>query len=167
MQMGSHIEWDLVTKKKARGNDEYDLGQVQEVTSEYVITRNEFEKKIFQLPKRMVKSFNGDTVIFDLSGSEANSFRLINEDSVQKSNETQLERTLKSKKSQRKILAKETRLKVKETTQGEIELAHEELVIEQKRLPKSEEINEQEIDEQNSNSVVIKIPLKGQEIKSD
>jgi hypothetical protein len=167
MQMGSHIEWDLVTKKKARGNDEYDLGQVQEVTSEYVITRNEFEKKIFQLPKRMARSFNGDTIVFDLSGSEANSFRLLNEDSVRKSNETQLERTLDSKKSQRKIPAKETRLKVKETTQREIELAHEELVIEQKRLPKPEEINEQEIDEQNSDSVVIKIPLKGQKIKLD
>ena len=39
-------------------------------------------------------------------------------------------------------------------------LAHEELVIEQKRLPKP-----QEIDEQNSDSVAIKIPLRSQDIK--
>ena len=167
MQMGSYIEWDLVTKKKARSNDEYDFGEVQGVTSEYVITRNEFEKKIFQLPKRMAKSFNGDTVIFDLSGAEAISFRLINEDSVQKSNEAQLERTLRSKDSQRKIATKDTQLKVKESTQGKIELTHEELVIEQKRLPKPEQINEQEIDEQNTDSVVINIPLKRQESKLD
>ncbi len=162
--MGSYIQWDQITKKRARGRDEYDLGKVQDVTSEYVITRNEFEKKIFQLPKSMAKSFNGDIIVFDLSGSEANSFHLIQKESVQKTNEIQLDRTLKSNRTQRKIPV-EARLKVKEITQGEIELAHEELVIEQKRLPKPQEINEQEINEHYSDSVVIKIPLKNQEIK--
>lgn len=163
--MGSYIQWDQITRKKARSRDEYDLGKVQDVTSEYVITRNEFENKIFQLPKSMAKSFNGDIIVFDLSGSEANSSHLIQEDSVQKTNEIQLDRTLKSDRTQLKIPAEEARLKVKETTQGEIELAHEELVIEQKRLPKPQEINEREINNQYSNSVVIKIPLKSQEIK--
>jgi len=57
--MGSDIQWDQVTKKKAMGKDEYDLGEVQEVTSEYVITRNEFEKKIFQ-----ITSFEGKKAFF-------------------------------------------------------------------------------------------------------
>ena len=67
---------------------------------------------------------------------------------------------------QRKLPPEEIRLKVKETKQGKIELIHEELVIEQKRLPKPQEINEQEITEQDSDRVVLKIPLKNQEIKS-
>ena len=113
----------------------------------------------------MAKSFSDDIIVFDLSGSEAKMLHLIHEDSVQKSNEIQLDKTPKSNSSQRKIPAKESQLKIKEATQREIELAHEELVIEQKRLPKPQEINEQEINEQNSNSVVIKIPLKIQEIK--
>ena len=164
--MGSDIQWDQVTKKKAMGKDEYDLGEVQEVTSEYVITRNEFEKKIFQLPKTMATSFKGDMIIFDLSGSDANSFFLIPEDSVHENNDSHVDRTMNSNRTQRKLPTEEIELKVKETKQGKIELVHEELVIEQKRLPKPQEINEQEITEQDSDRVVIKIPLKNQEIKS-
>ena len=139
--------------------DEYDLGEVQKVTSEYAIIYNEFEKKIFQLPKRMAKSFNGDIIIFDISGSDANSFYLTGENSVLEKNESQLDRTLKSKSTRRKLPAEGFRLKLNNTKQDEIQLAHKELVIEQKRLPKPREIDEQEINEQNSDSVVIKIPL--------
>ena len=165
MQMRSYIQWDQVIKKNARGKDEYDLGEVQKVTSEYAIIYNEFEKKIFQLPKRMAKSFNGDIIIFDISGSDANSFYLTGENSVLEKNESQLDRTLKSKSTRRKLPAEGSRLKLNDTKQDEIQLAHEELVIEQKRLPKPQEIDEQEINEQNSDSVVIKIPLRSQDIK--
>ena len=164
--MGSDIQWDQATKKKARGKDEYDLGQVQEITSEYVITHNEFEKKTFQLPKRMATSLNGDLIIFNLSGSDANSFYLIPEDSAHENYESQVDRTMNSNTTQYKLPPEEIRLKVKETKQGKIELIHEELVIEQKRLPKPQEINEQEITLQDSDRMVLKIPLKNQEIKS-
>jgi hypothetical protein len=164
--MGSDIQWDQATKKKARGKDEYDLGQVQEITSEYVITRNKFEKKIFQLPKRMATSFNGDLIVFDLSEADANSFYLIPEDSSHENYESHVDRTMNSNTTQRKLLTEKIGLKVKETKQGKIELIHEELVIEQKRLPQPREINEQEITEQDSDRVMLKIPLKNQEIKS-
>lgn len=163
--MGSYIQWDQVIMKNARGKNDCDLGVVQEVTSDYVITHNEFEKKIFQLPKGIAKSFNGEMIIFDLSESDANSFYLTREGSVHENNESQLDRTMKSISDQRKMPTEENRLKINETIQSEIELTHEELVIEQKRLPKPEKINEQEINEQNSDSVIIKIPLKSQEIK--
>jgi hypothetical protein len=68
--------------------------------------------------------------------------------------------------TQRKLPPEEIRLKVKETKQGKIELIHEELVIEQKRLPKPQEVKEQEITVQDSDRMVLKIPLKNQEIKS-
>jgi hypothetical protein len=61
--------------------------------------------------------------------------------------------------------AEGVRLKLNDTKQDDIQLAHEELVIEQKRLPKPQEIDEQEINKQNSDSVVIKIPLRSQDIK--
>jgi hypothetical protein len=34
--MSDKIDWDEVVKKEARGTDDYDLGEVQEVTSQFV-----------------------------------------------------------------------------------------------------------------------------------
>ena len=37
--MFANINWDDVIKKEARGSDGYDLGEVQEVTSDFVLTQ--------------------------------------------------------------------------------------------------------------------------------
>ena len=58
--MGSSINWDEVIDKKARGIDDYDLGEVQEVNDNVVITQKGVtDKDKFYLAKRLVDRFDG------------------------------------------------------------------------------------------------------------
>jgi hypothetical protein len=71
--MSEKIDWDEVVKKEARGTDDYDLGEVQEVTSEFVLTqKGVVDKKRFEIPKRLVKNFDGGKLVFDLTELDAN-----------------------------------------------------------------------------------------------
>ena len=58
--MNSSINWDLVIDKKARGIDDYDLGEVQEINDKVVITQKGItHKDEFYLMKRTVDRFDG------------------------------------------------------------------------------------------------------------
>jgi len=71
--MSDKIDWDEVVKKEARGTDDYDLGEVQEVTSQFVLTqKGVVDKKRFEIPKRLVKNFDGSKLVFDLTELDAN-----------------------------------------------------------------------------------------------
>jgi hypothetical protein len=48
------IEWDSAIKKEARGLDDYDLGEVQEVTGDHVVTQKGTENG-FKYPKIWLK----------------------------------------------------------------------------------------------------------------
>lgn len=98
------IQWDQVTKKQARGINEYDLGEIQEVSTEYVVTQKVHpDKKIFQIPKRLAKSFDGNIVTFHLLESESNSFLLIDKELVDERNRQDIDETLESSKKQNKL----------------------------------------------------------------
>ena len=52
---------DEVIKKEARGIDDYSLGEVRQVTSEYVIThKGMVNTKWFQIPKHLAQEFDGN-----------------------------------------------------------------------------------------------------------
>jgi hypothetical protein len=71
--MSEKIDWDEVVKKEARGTDDYDLGEVQEVTSEFVLTqKGVVDKKRFEIAKRLVTNFDGSKLVFDLTELDAN-----------------------------------------------------------------------------------------------
>jgi Domain of unknown function (DUF2382) len=156
------IQWDQVAKKKAKTIDEFDLGEIQEVTSEYVMTFKVHEKKMFQLPKRMAKSFDGNIIVFDLSESDANSLYVIKKESDHLSNSSDSNRPTKSRNNPPRLQPRVIKESLKKTKHHDIELTHEELVIEQKRLSKPQEINIQD-----SDSVVIKIPIRSEELETD
>lgn len=160
--METDILWDQVVKKKANSIDEFDLGEIQEVTSEYVVTYNVHEKKMFQIPKRMAKSFDGNKIVFDLSESDAKSLYVMVKEPDHLSNLSESNKPTKSHNNSRRLQPKVIKESIKKTRRQDIELTHEELVIEQKRLSKPQEINVQD-----SDSEVIKIPLKSEEIESD
>ena len=141
--------------------DEFDLGEIQEVTSEYVVTYSVHEKKMFQIPKRMAKSFDGNKIVFGLSESDANSLYVIKE-SDHLSSASDRNKPNKLHNNPRRLQPRVIKESIKKTKQQDIELTHEELVIEQKRLSKPQEINVQDLD-----SVLIKIPLKSEEIETD
>jgi uncharacterized protein (TIGR02271 family) len=69
--MSSDIDWDETIKKEARGLNDEDLGEVQEVTNEYVlIQRGIIDKEKFYIPRDKVESFDGSILRFNISEDE-------------------------------------------------------------------------------------------------
>jgi hypothetical protein len=66
-----------VNKKEARGlRDEIDLGEVQEVGTEYVLTKKgTIYSDKFYIPKNLVECFDGHTVWFKLTEEESYQYK--------------------------------------------------------------------------------------------
>jgi hypothetical protein len=74
--MNSNINWDEVIDKKARGIDDYDLGEVQEVNENVVITQKGIiDKDKFYLTKRQIDRFDGLYLWFNITEAEAQEIR--------------------------------------------------------------------------------------------
>src|SRR5579884_1604539 len=68
----SSIPWSDVIKKEARGLDGYDLGEVQDVGQNYVLTQKGIaSKKKFFIPKYLVNGYDGDKLWFNVSETQA------------------------------------------------------------------------------------------------
>ncbi|CAN5618786.1 hypothetical protein BH23THE1_BH23THE1_33410 [soil metagenome] len=75
--MDTEIDWNDVIKKEARGIDEADLGEVQEVSDNYVIVQKGIiEKNVFQISKNQVKSYDGQVLRFNISESELKNYEI-------------------------------------------------------------------------------------------
>ena len=70
------INWDEVIKKEARGKNDEDLGEVQEIGDAYVLTQKGLvSKEKFYIPKYLVEGYDGDKLYFRVTEEEArNSF---------------------------------------------------------------------------------------------
>ena len=74
--MNEEIEWDKVVKKEARGLDDYDLGEVEEVNNEFVITKKGVvDKDRFYLPKDKAVRFDGDKLWFEVTKDSAKIYK--------------------------------------------------------------------------------------------
>jgi len=74
--MNETIDWEKVIKKEARGLDDYDLGEVEEVDEEHVITKKGVvDKDRFFLPRNKVSRFDGDKLWFEVTKDEAKTYR--------------------------------------------------------------------------------------------
>lgn len=70
--MISNIDWNETIKKEARGINDADFGEVQNVSNGNVIVeRGILEKEKFCIPQDKVKSYDGNVVRFDVSEQEA------------------------------------------------------------------------------------------------
>jgi|SRR5687768_10604861 len=70
----SDIDWNDVIKKEARGINDEDLGEVQEVQSNYVVVqRGIINKEQFYLPKDQAESYDGTVLNFRISKSDLES----------------------------------------------------------------------------------------------
>ncbi|HEY9387837.1 MAG TPA: YsnF/AvaK domain-containing protein [Nitrososphaeraceae archaeon] len=68
----SSINWDEVIKKEARGKNDEDLGEVQEIGETYVLTqKGMLSKEKFYIPKYLVEGYDGDKLYFRVSEEEA------------------------------------------------------------------------------------------------
>jgi uncharacterized protein (TIGR02271 family) len=166
----NEIPWDEIIKKEARGIDDADLGEVQEVNSDYVVTQKGIlDKEWFHIPRNLVTSYDGSKLIFRVTKEEAETSYLRNERPTEAVDEDEsethipvieerLEPTTKVVVEQATI-AKEP---IKETKTIEVPLTHEELVIERKTVEDYRLTDEKPVESRTE----IKIPLKREEVEA-
>ena len=70
------IEWKDIIKKEARGYEKGDdLGEVQEIGQEFVVTeRGRVKKNKFYLPKQLVSGYDGEVLWFNITEEEAEDY---------------------------------------------------------------------------------------------
>ncbi len=69
--MSSSIDWNDTIKKEARGSNNEDLGEVQEITDGYVLVqRGLINKKKFYIPQDQAESYDGSVLRFRVSEEE-------------------------------------------------------------------------------------------------
>ena len=65
-----------IIKKEARGLGEADLGEVQEISGEYIITqKGNVDKDRFYIPKNLLERFDGHTVYLRVTEEEAKQYK--------------------------------------------------------------------------------------------
>jgi hypothetical protein len=70
--MSNNINWNDVIKKEARGLNDADLGEVQEVTQDNVITKSGVvDKETYCIPKSLVEGYDGHNLLFRVTKEEA------------------------------------------------------------------------------------------------
>jgi stress response protein YsnF len=166
-EISNKIAWDDVIKKEARGSDDYSLGEVRQVTSEYIITHKGIvNTKWFQIPKRLAQGFDGSTLFVNVKEDEAKDLYKKEELPIEsEDSETVvplIEERLEPKK--REVTEDATIIKEpsRETQQKEIELTHEELVLERKPVLEPTPTDESPVESRTE----IKIPLKREDVVS-
>jgi hypothetical protein len=74
--MNETIDWDKVIKKEARGLEDYDLGEVQELRDKFVVTKKgSVDKDRFFLPRSKVLRLDRDKVWFEVTKDEAKAYK--------------------------------------------------------------------------------------------
>ncbi len=70
--MSSNIDWTDVIKKEARGLNDADFGEVQEISNGLVLTqRGIVNKELFSIPQSVAESYDGKVLRFNISEIEA------------------------------------------------------------------------------------------------
>jgi stress response protein YsnF len=152
-----NIDWDDVIKKEARGINDEDLGEVQEVTQDYVLVKKGvINKEKLYIPRDLAIGFNGTILIFNITAEEAkNKFLRDSEPVVSQSQvigegatitddlviiPVMAERLDVSKKaySQEAKIIKES---ITDTKTTEVQLVHDELYIETRPISQEEEVS--------------------------
>jgi uncharacterized protein (TIGR02271 family) len=153
-----NIDWDDVIKKEARGINDEDLGEVQEVTQDYVmVQKGLINKEKLYIPRDLAIGYNGTILIFNITAEEAKNKFLRDSESVVSQSQVlgegatitddlaiipvMAERLDVSKKaySQEAKIIKES---ITDTKTTEVQLVHDELYIETRPISQEEEEEE-------------------------
>lgn len=72
--MSLNIDWNEVIKKEARGLKDDDLGEVQEVRGDVVITKvGVVDKETYAIPMSLAIRYDGHNLFFNITKDEAKS----------------------------------------------------------------------------------------------
>ena len=180
----SSIDWKDVIKKEARGINDEDFGEVQEVKDNYVLVQKGIiNKKKFYIPKDQAESYDGNVLKFKFSEQELSKYQdeqsstimnaesnsdIIYENIQQQEEEKETnqqhvpltQEKLNFSKVSKENQATVTKKPVTETKTVEVPVTREEISI--KRRPPSGQTEAQSpIQSQEK----IKIPLKREEVE--
>jgi hypothetical protein len=73
---GGVLNPENLIKKEAKGIDNTDLGEIKEITSSFIITEmRNGDKDKFIIPKNMVERFYEDSVLFQITEKEAETYK--------------------------------------------------------------------------------------------
>lgn len=170
----NNIEWNNVIKKEARGIDDEDLGEVQEVQGNYVLVKKGIiNKEQFYIPKDQAESYDGDVLRFKITQEDLNQYQheppsIWDSDSIQETTTDErdtdeerislTEEKLDVSKKYQEDQATITKKPVTETKTVEVPLTREEVSI--KRRPPS---GQTEAQSPIQSPKEIKIPVKREE----
>jgi len=185
------IDWNDVIKKEARGINDADFGEVQELTTEFVITqRGLIDVEVFGIPKERVESYDGSLLRFNVTEDEAFSkYREGGEDTAEtvsqeevstidevetqlqsnQDNETEesttvplMEERVDISKRIEEDTATITKKPITETKTIEVPITHEEIAIERRKPSGEQTYTEQK---PVTSQEEIEIPVKKEEIE--
>jgi uncharacterized protein (TIGR02271 family) len=150
-------DWNEVIKKEARGLNDADLGEVQEVNENYVLTqRGTLSKEKFCIPKSIPHGYNGRILLFDITEEQAKEKFIADTSSSATEGEERskvqtrdpespipvTEERLEVSKKESVVQAKVIKKPEKETKTVEVELTHEELIIERRSVAEADKATE-------------------------
>jgi hypothetical protein len=76
MLMSQNAAWHKVLKKVAFGIDNCDLGKVQQVGTDIIVTEKGIvNKKRYCIPKNFIAGFDGYTIYFKITKADEKRFR--------------------------------------------------------------------------------------------
>ena len=185
----SKMDWNDAIKKEARGTDDIDLGEVQEVGTTYVRTKKGLiNKHDYYLPKYLVEGYDGDKVYFKITQDDADRLFTNKNDTPPSDeeyrttyrDENPLKDTLPSdietripvmgekldiSKTETEGEAKIVKEPVTETKTVEVPVTHEELVVEKHDVTGDSSQQQTPSDEPVTSEEEIRIPLKDEHVK--
>ena len=171
----NNIDWNDVIKKEARGNNDEDFGEVQDIQGNYVLVQKGIiDKEKFYIPKDQAESYDGDVLRFRISKEDLDQYQheppsIWDSDSAQETttyerdtteeeriplSEEKLDVSKKSQENQARV----TKKPVTESKTVEVPLTREEVSIE--RRPAS---GQTEAQSPIQSEEEITIPLKREE----
>ena len=178
---GPILDWNEIIKKEARSLDDANLGKVQEINeTSIIIEKGTKNKDKFYIPRSIPHAYNGSVILLDITEDEAKKQFMTDtsmptpstEESKALPSEENGETIIPLTEERLKVSKKETmqeatliKESVKETKTVEVQLTHEELIIE-KRKPSSSRGNTTTEEEQKQiqSKTEITIPLKKEEV---
>jgi uncharacterized protein (TIGR02271 family) len=178
---GPILDWDEIIKKEARSLDDANLGKVQEINeTSFIIEKGTKNREKFYIPRSIPHAYNGSVILLDITEDEAKKKFMI--DTSMPTSSTDESKALPREEngetiiplteerlevSKKETMEEATLIKesVKETKTVEVQLTHEELIIE-KRKPSSSsgDTTTKEEQKQIQSKTEITIPLKKEEV---
>jgi uncharacterized protein (TIGR02271 family) len=179
---GPILNWNEIIKKEARSLDDANLGKVQEINeTSFIIEKGTKNREKFYIPRSIPHAYNGSVILLDITEDEAKKKFMIDtsmptsstEESKALPREENGETIIPLTEERLEVSKKETmeeatliKESVKKTKTVEVQLTHEELIIEKRKPSSSSRGNTTTEGEQRQiqSKTEITIPLKKEEV---